>query len=88
MFPVRKNLETLFHPPSPITRDSRIQAPKNGLMCIIGTVDEGLPPSTSYWGCWIQTYLPKGLYTFGAFGKFGNLMYLATRYMWKLVKLV
>ena len=24
-------------------------------MCLIGIVDEGLPPSTSYWGYWIPT---------------------------------
>ena len=34
-------------------------------MCLIGTVDESLPPSTSYWGHWIRTLYIKRVYNPG-----------------------
>ena len=53
-------------------------------MCLIGTVDEGLPPLT----IGSQLKMHKGLYIFGVFGTLGNLKYLATKYMEIHVELV
>ena len=38
--------ERAFSPQSPVTEDTRVQAPKGDLISLIGTIDEGLPAYT------------------------------------------
>ena len=41
-------------------------------MCLMGTVNEGLPQSTSYWGHWIPTQNAQRVIHFWGFQKLGQ----------------
>ena len=86
-FSFAKKFQERAFTPEVYNENSRIQAPKGHVKCLIGTVAKGLhQPHNEAIGS--QLNMPKGLSIFGVIQKFSNLMYLATNYMEKYVELV